>query len=125
MIRSIAFPDMLSSSRMNTVQDTSATKSNLRLLLLSNKNSLFGDPYFGTELKNVIYSQNGAIIKDLIVDEIYTSIAVFMRQLRVKRDDISVESPGIDIYASFTALNFLNYTTDLYNIKLTNNEFQD
>ena len=54
MISSIAFPDMLSSSRMNTVQDTSATKSNLRLLLLSNKNSLFGDPYFGTELKNVI-----------------------------------------------------------------------
>ena len=51
MISSIAFPDMLSSSRMNTVQDTSATKSNLRLLLLSNKNSLFGDPYFGTELK--------------------------------------------------------------------------
>ena len=38
MISSIAFPDMLSSSRMNTVQDTSATKSNLRLLLLSNKN---------------------------------------------------------------------------------------
>ena len=125
MISSIAFPDMLNSSRMNTVQGTSATKSNLRLLLLSNKNSLFGDPYFGTELKNVIYSQNGAIIKDLIVDEIYTSIAVFMPQLRVKRDDISVESDGIDIYASFTALNLLNYTTDLYNIKLTNNEFQD
>ena len=125
MIRSIAFPDMLSSSRMNTVQDTSATKSNLRLLLLSNKNSLFGDPYFGTELKNVIYSQNGAIIKDLIVDEIYTAIAVFMPQLRVKRDDIYVESDGTDIYASFTALNLLNYTTDLYNIKLTNNEFQD
>ena len=125
MIRSIAFPDMLSSSRVNTVQDTSATKSNLRLLLLSNKNSLFGDPYFGTELKNVIYSQNGAIIKDLIVDEIYTAIAVFMPQLRVKRDDISVESDGIDIYASFIALNLLNYTTDLYNIKLTNNEFQD
>ena len=125
MISSIAFPDMLSSSRMNTVRDTSATKSNLRLLLLSNKNSLFGDPYFGTELKNVIYSQNGAIIKDLIVDEIYTSVAVFMPQLRVKRDDISVESDGINIYASFTALNLLNYTTDIYNIKLTNNEFQD
>ena len=125
MISSIAFPDMLSSSRMNTVQDNSATKSNLRLLLLSNKNSLFGDPYFGTELKNVIYSQNGAIIKDLIVDEIYTAIAVFMPQLRVKRDDISVESDGIAIYTSFTALNLLNYTTDIYNIKLTNNEFQD
>ena len=125
MIRSIAFPDMLSSSRTNVVEDTDATISNLRLLLLSNKNSLLGDPYFGTELKEVIYSQNGPIIRDLIIDEIYTAIAVFMPQLSVARDNIEVESDGIDIYASFTALNLLNYTTNLYNIKLTNNELQD
>ena len=121
MIDSIAFPDMLSSSRTNVVEDTDATISNLRLLLLSNKNSLLGDPYFGTELKEVIYSQNGPIIRDLIIDEIYTAIAVFMPQLSVARDNIEVESDGIDIYASFTALNLLNYTTNLYNIKLTNN----
>ena len=46
MIKSIAFPDMLSSTRTNVVQDDDATVSNLRLLLLSSKNSLLGDPYF-------------------------------------------------------------------------------
>lgn len=125
MIKSIAFPDMLSSTRTNVVQDDDATVSNLRLLLLSSKNSLLGDPYFGTELKDVIYSQNGAIIRDLIVDEIYTAVAVFMPQLSLSRNNIEVKSDGIDIYASFTATNLLNYTTNLYNIKLTNNEFED
>lgn len=125
MIYSIAFPDMLSSSRMNVVSDDDATTSNLSLLLQSTRKELFGDPYFGTELKNVIFSQNGAIIKDLIVDEIYTAIAVFMPQLKVNRNDINITSDGVNMYADFTATNLLDYTLNLYNIKLTNNELQE
>lgn len=125
MINSIAFPDMLSSTRMNVISEDDATKSNLRLLLLSPRKSLFGDPYYGNELKDVIFSQSGQIIKDLIVDEIYTSIAVFMPQLSVSRNDISIETDGIELYTTFKATNLLNYTTNLYNIKLTNNDFQD
>ena len=48
-----------------------------------------------------------------------------MPQLSLSRNNIEIKSDGIDIYASFTALNLLNYTTNLYNIKLTNNELQD
>ncbi len=125
MINSIAFPDMLSSTRMNVISEDDATASNLRLLLLSPRKSLFGDPYYGNELKDVIFSQSGQIIKDLIVDEIYTAIAVFMPQLSVSRDDISIETDGVELYTTFKATNLLNYTTNLYNIKLTNNDFQD
>lgn len=125
MINSIAFPDMLSSTRMNVISEDDATESNLRLLLLSPRKSLFGDPYYGNELKDVIFSQSGQIIKDLIVDEIYTAIAVFMPQLSVSRDDISIETDGVELYTTFKATNLLNYTTNLYNIKLTNNDFQD
>lgn len=125
MINSIAFPDMLSSTRMNVISEDDATASNLRLLLLSPRKSLFGDPYYGNELKDVIFSQSGQIIKDLIVDEIYTTIAVFMPQLSVSRDDISIETDGVELYTTFKATNLLNYTTNLYNIKLTNNDFQD
>lgn len=125
MINSIAFPDMLSSTRMNVISEDDATTSNLRLLLLSPRKSLFGDPYYGNELKDVIFSQSGQIIKDLIVDEIYTAIAVFMPQLSVSRDDISIETDGVELYTTFKATNLLNYTTNLYNIKLTNNDFQD
>ena len=125
MINSIAFPDMLSSTRMNVISEDDATASNLRLLLLSPRKSLFGDPYYGNELKDVIFSQSGQIIKDLIVDEIYTAIAVFMQQLSVSRDDISIETDGVELYTTLKATNLLNYTTNLYNIKLTNNDFQD
>lgn len=125
MINSIAFPDMLSSTRMNIISEDDATASNLRLLLLSPRKSLFGDPYYGNELKDVIFSQSGQIIKDLIVDEIYTAIAVFMPQLSVSRDDISIETDGVELYTTLKATNLLNYTTNLYNIKLTNNDFQD
>lgn len=125
MINSIAFPDMLSSTRMNIISEDDATASNLRLLLLSPRKSLFGDPYYGNELKDVIFSQSGQIIKDLIVDEIYTAIAVFMPQLSVLRDDIFIETDGVELYTTFKAVNLLNYTTNLYNIKLTNNDFQD
>ena len=125
MINSIAFPDMLSSTRMNVISEDDATASNLRLLLLSPRKSLFGDPYYGNELKDVIFSQSGQIIKDLIVDEIYIAIAVFMPQLSVSRDDISIETDGVELYTTFKATNLLNYTTNLYNIKLTNNDFQD
>lgn len=125
MIYSLAFPDMFTSSRVNVIEDKDATINNLRLLLLSSKKSLFGDPYFGTNLKQVLFTQNGAIIRDLIIDEIYTAISVFMPQLSVKRDNIEIYADKLDIYARFQATNLLDYSLNLYNIKLTNNELQE
>ena len=52
---SIAFPNMLSSANTNLVSDKEATVSNMRLLLASWKTSLFGDPYFGTNIKRFIH----------------------------------------------------------------------
>lgn len=125
MIYSLAFPDMFTSSRTNVIEDKDATINNLRLLLLSSKKSLFGDPYFGTNLKQVLFTQNGAIIRDLIIDEIYTAITIFMPQLSVKRDNIEIYADNLDIYAKFQATNLLDYSLNLYNIKLTNSELQE
>lgn len=125
MISSIAFPDMLGNTRTNVLTDDDATSSNLRLLLKSIRKSLYGDPYYGTDLKQVIFSQNGQVVQDLIVDEIYTAINTFMPQLSIDRKNIVVTGDGKDIYATFTATNLLNYSVNLYDIKLTNNEFDD
>lgn len=125
MISSIAFPDMLGNTRTNVLTDDDATSSNLRLLLKSIRKSLYGDPYYGTDLKQVIFSQNGQVVQDLIVDEIYTAINTFMPQLGIDRKNIQVTGDGKDIYATFTATNLLNYSINLYDIKLTNNEFDD
>lgn len=116
---SLDFPNMFSSTRTNLIEDHEATYSNLRLLLLSEKTSLFGDPYFGTRLKRVLYEQNSVILQDLIIDEIYTAIIMFMPQIRLKRSDITVTSDGVDVYATIRCTNLVDYVTDLYTINLT------
>ena len=119
---SISWPDMLSSVNTNLVKDREATLSNLKLILLSDKYSLFGDPYYGTNLKKLTYDQNNQVIRDLIVDDIYTAILTFMPQLIVNRRDITVTSDKENVYVEIKVLNMLDYNTDLYNINLTGSE---
>ena len=118
---SINFPDMFTTSRTKLIKDHDATLSNLKLLLSSEKTSLFGDPYYGTILKRVIYEQNTVVLQDLIIDEIYTSILMFMPQIKLTRKDISIYSDGTDIFAKINCINLIDYTNNLYNIRLTNN----
>ena len=121
-MKSIAFPIMLGNSSTNIVKDHDATASNLKLLLLSDKTSLFGDPYFGTNIKKLIHDQNNIVIRDLVIDDIYTAITTFMPQIIVKRGDIKVTSDRSNVYVNIKCLNLIDYTTDLYNINLTSDE---
>ena len=121
-MKSIAFPDMVSQTTTNTFEDHQATMTNLKLLLLSDKGSLLGDPYYGTSLKKLIFEQNNILIKDLIIDDIYTNILTFMPQLLIKRSDITITHDLANVYVNIKALNLLDYTTDLYNINLTSSE---
>ena len=102
---SIKFPNMLSNQQANLVKDHQATSQNIKYLLLSDKMSMIGDPYFGTRLKYYFFEQNNYIIKDLVIDEIYTAILQFMPQIVVKRQDITVTSDGVDIFVNIKALN--------------------
>ena len=121
-MNSIAFPIMLNNSSTNIINDHDATASNLKLLLLSDKTSLFGDPYFGTNIKKLIHDQNNIVIRDLVIDDIYTAITTFMPQIIVKRGDIKVTSDRSNVYVNIKCLNLIDYTTDLYNINLTSDE---
>lgn len=119
---SISWPDMVSNVNTNLFQDRDATISNLKLVLLSDKYSLFGDPYFGTNLKKLTYDQNNQVIRDLVVDDIYSAILTFMPQLIVNRRDIKVTSDKQNVYVEIKVLNMLDFNTDLYNINLTGSE---
>lgn len=119
---SIKFPKMVSNTNTIVIKDHEATASNLKLLLASDKNTLLGDPYFGTNLKKLMFEQNNQILRDLVIDEIYTVITTFMPQLKVDRKNITVTSNKANVYANIKALNLIDYTTDLYNINLTNFE---
>ena len=119
---SIKFPDMLSNTVTNIVSDHEATASNLKLLLLSDKYSLLGDPYFGTNIKKLIFEQNNTVLRDLVIDDIYTAIITFMPQLIISRKDITVTSDRAHVYVNIKATNLIDYTTDMYNINLTSSE---
>ena len=121
-MNSIAFPNIFSNTTTKVISDHEATVSNLRLLLLSEKNGLFGDPYFGTNLKRLIFEPNNVVLQDIVIDDIYTAILQFMPQIRIERSNISIVSSGTDLYVTIRALNLLDYTTDLYNINLISYE---
>ena len=117
---SLAFPNMFKCAyRTEIVSDEDATRSNLKLLLNSERQSLFGDPYYGTALRKMLFEQNSFLLKDLIIDEIYTSIITFMPQIRVNRKDITVVSDGYEVHARIKCVNLIDYTVNLYDINLT------
>lgn len=115
---SFSFPEMFSSARSNLNTDEKATLTNTKLLLGSFKKSLFGDPYFGCNLKNYIYEQNNIVLQDLIIDDIYVSIKQFMPQIVVERKDIKIISEKDSLYATINCINKLDNQPNMFQIEL-------
>ena len=117
---SIAFPDMLSINETKLVKDHEATYSNLYLILKTvTKECLYGDPYYGTNLLRIIYQQNSILLKEIVVDEIYTAITTYVPQLKLTRKNINVTSKGTKLFAEIRAINLIDQQLDLYEIELT------
>lgn len=116
---SIKFPDMLNSAGTNLIEGHEATMSNLRLMLASWKTSLFGDPYFGTDIKRYIYEQNSVVLQDLIIDSIQLAIHDFMPQVYVTRNDITIKQQNDELFVDIKCINTLDNQPDMFTIKLT------
>ena len=124
MIKSVSFPNMLNQSSTRLVEDHQATVQNLRLLLLSDKYSLFGDPYYGTVLKRLMFEQNNLVLKDIVIDAIYTAILQFMPQVMIERKNITITQDAYHIYINIKAKNILDYQLDTYELVLNGEEIQ-
>ena len=121
-MNSINFPKMFTSSSTRINSGLDATKQNCRLLLKSEKGEFVSDPYFGIRIKKYIFDQNSYVLRDILVDEIYTQLAQFMPQLLVKRKDIQIIQQGSKLYAKFKAQNRIDFVTNMYEIVLVNPE---
>ena len=124
-MKSIAFPNMFQGNTTNISKDFDATRQNTLLLLRSEKGELFGDPYFGIRLKRYLYEQNNYILRDVIIDEIYVQLALFMPQLLVQRNDIKLIKDRSKLYCKFKAINQANFVTDMYSLVLYNEDDQE
>ena len=121
MLYSVSFPNMFDSNgvRTDVYKDREATMSNLKTLLLTTKGELLGDPDFGCSLKSMLFEQGTPIIKDLVIDDIYTAVLTFMPQVVLKRNDINVYTDGVDVFVDLKCVNLLNQQIDAFTINLT------
>lgn len=117
-MNSIRFPNMFENNSTTVTEGKSASLQNLKLLLGSEKGELLGDPFFGIRKSKYTFNQNGFVLKDIIIDEIFTQIKVFAPQLTVMRQDIKIFQKGTALYAKIKATNNIDFQTDTYDLVL-------
>ncbi len=123
-MRSLKFPNMFNSNSTNVWRSDEyreATFQNLRLVLSSEKNSLKCDPYFGGLIDSLLFEQNNYILKEILIDILYEQAAIFIPQLKVSRDGISIiqDKEKGRVYATIHGINQLDYENDTYTLLLT------
>ena len=121
-MKSISFPKMISHNYVQTVSDYDATLQNMKLLLGSEKGEFVFDPIFGIRLKRYTFEQNNKILMDILIDEIYEQLVIFMPQLIIKRKDITLVSEMAKIYVNIKARNQKDFSLNSYNLVLFNNQ---
>lgn len=122
---SFGFPRMFNNTTSALVSEKEAIRSNMLLLLQTERKTLFGDPYFGCELKKYLFEQSNSIIVDLLIDELYTTILNFMPQVSLTRKDIKIYTARTTLYAEIAYRYVLDNTSDLFRIKLTTSSEED
>ena len=113
------FPEMVGSSTANLLKDKEAVQSALLLLLESERNTLFGDPYYGVTLRKAFFENSSSLIVDLLIDEIYTSIVTFIPQIFVQRKNIKIYTDKTDLFAQVEYIYLEDNSSNMYTINLT------
>ena len=122
-MRSIKFPKMFNTNSTNVWKASEyveATTQNTILLLNTTRGELFGDPYFGLMLKRYMFDQNNYVLRDAIIDMIYTQLAIFIPQIKVRRQDISIvqDREKGKLYCEFSGVSQIDYTHNTFNLIL-------
>lgn len=122
-MRSYKFPKMFNSNSSQIWREDEygkATRQNALLLLQSERGELECDPYFGILLKHYMFNQNSYILKDMLIDTIYTQIAIFLPQIKVSRNSIDIVSDNLRgrLHCRFSGTNQIDYTHNTFNLLL-------
>lgn len=122
-MRSFKFPKMFksNSSRIWRADEYGkATKQNALILLQSERGEFECDPYFGILLKHYMFNQNNYILKDLLIDTIYTQIAIFLPQIKITRNSIDIVTDTLRgrMYCNFSGISQIDYTHQTFNLLL-------
>ena len=122
-MRSLKFPAMFNKNSTNvwkTSEHKEATMQNCVTLLHTERGELFGDPYYGLLFKHYLFDQNSPILADVLIDIIYTQVALFIPQLKLNRNLIKIiaDKERGQLYCTFTAQDQIDFTIDTYQLLL-------
>ena len=122
-MRSYKFPKMFQSngSRIWKAEEHGkATRQNAILLLHSERGEFECDPYFGILLKHYLFNQNNYILKDILVDTIYTQLVIFLPQIKISRNAVNIitDQRKGRLYCTFSGINQIDYTHNTFNLLL-------
>jgi hypothetical protein len=84
------------------------------------RGELLGDPYFGMLIKQYMYEPNSYILRDIIADMVYTQLAIFIPQLKITRQGITVlqnKRKG-QLICQVSGINQIDYTPNTYELVL-------
>lgn len=119
----ISFPKIF---KTNVVTDVKkgydATLECLKLLLMTERGSLFGDPEFGIRLRRFWYDQNSYVLRDILIDEIFDQIRIFIPQITVQRRDIKIEQEHNRCTIYIKAINKTDFQPSTYDVQLIREE---
>lgn len=122
-MNTIRFPKIFNNNSTAIVFDENeATLQTLHLLCSSEIESLFGDPTFGLKLRRYAFNQNNYILRDILIDEIYTKIRTFCPWLILDRKNIIITQKYQKLYAEITCKQKSNFETNTFELNLLNLE---
>lgn len=118
----VSFPNIFNKSTINLKKDGDAIRQDLILLLSSNKGGLYGDPWFGTAIKPILWDQNHeTIMTELTRDEIFESIYSYMSEnVGIERQDIAITIVDNYVNVEINLSVYSNKENDMLNISLLN-----
>lgn len=117
-MKSIDFPKIFRANRSMTSEGKYATSQNLRLLLLSRRGELFGDPQYGSTIFEHLYEYNNFPLQSIFRDNIYTLIQKYFPQLKLERSDITFSVEPTKIYITIKAIDKLTDESNMFNIDM-------
>ena len=121
-MNTISFPKIFNGNSTIVKYGDEATKQSIRLLVSCECGEFFGDPDFGIRLKRYFFEQNNTILKDILIDELYTKIVAYCPQIYLERKNIKIFIKGSKLVANIIYKNQETFTTNMFSLVLFKTE---
>lgn len=121
-MNTIGFPKIFNGNSTVVKYGNEATKQSIRLLVSCESGEFFGDPEFGIRLKRYFFEQNNTILKDILIDELYTKIVAYCPQIYIERKNITIFAKGSKLVANIIYKDQETFVTDMFSLVLFRTE---